>query len=183
MNWCSKPPAEATSRNYELLRCPKSGKMTAWVVSQEMTGCWTHYLGKTLPCIGDLECPACSDGHMRRWYSYVAVIVPGDPRQKILELPAGAAGQVQEFVDRGTQIRGKLITISRTGGKTNGRVKVALAASEAWPENAPEPIDTRTALLHLWRVDEGRLGNQIATHADEHAAVLKGRINGSQPKR
>lgn len=179
MQWHSAPPNGAAAPTYELTRCPKKGKLRAWIVSHQLEGCWTHFLGRTLPCLGDLTCPACDEGHPRKWYGYLAVITPGNPQQKILELPAGAALQLGDYVARGTTIRGKLIITERKGGRANGRVQIQLEESEAWPETAPEPIDTRAALLRVWRVDETKLGPQLATRTDEHTAILKGRINGS----
>lgn len=178
MQWSSAPPNDAAHVTHELVRTPKKGKLRAWIISRELDGCYTHFLGRTLPCLGDLTCPACEQGHARKWYGYLAIKPFGSPTQQILELPAGACLTLGEYVAKNTQLRGKIITCERKGGRPNGRVQISLEASEAWPETAPEPIDTRATLLRIWRVDESRIGPQIATKTDEHTAALRASING-----
>jgi len=176
--WTTAPPKETQNGNHELLRCPKKGKIGVLITSRDLVGCWTHFLGRTLPCTDDDTCPACNDGAPRKWYGYLSVLRYNRPKQSILELPAGAANDLRDYQQTGAEIRGKLITLERKGGKANGRVVIELKQHPAWETLAQEPIQIEATLFRIWRIDPERVARSIQHRTEENRNGRKEMKNG-----
>lgn len=120
--WQSAPPSEFRPCKYRILRTPVGSSISGIILSENVLGTATHYLGgRTQPCIGSL-CPCATKPIRQDWHGYVYLLGKKTREIVIFEITAGPALKLNENWNRYKTIRGLEVLFSRTGTNTNGKV-------------------------------------------------------------
>lgn len=147
-----RPPAESSGHNFDVVRCPATGKLRACVTSENLLGCPTHfYRGHTVPCEPP-DCPACCESLPWRWHGYIAIFTAQSHLHQLLELTAPPAEKLAEWFDLHKTLRGCEITLNRVSPRPNGRVHVILRAIDIASIQLPPAPDLRRVLATLWNL-------------------------------
>jgi len=164
ISWDHKPNLRVRTPFYPLLSPKKSERLRLIVLSDWLTGAWTHYdpdARRTRPCTGlddpdgsvqDLEgCIGCLNGHWVRWKGYLACWSVQASKQVLAELTEASIGTCPYLVTPQEPLRGKYLTIYRQRFARNGRV---IAELQEGPQGYPLPpaCDVQAALMRIWGV-------------------------------
>lgn len=191
-----RPPQETSGYNFDIVRCPASGKLRAAITSETLVGCPTHFFrGHTVPCSG-ADCSACAEGLPWRWHGYVTIFTSATHFHQLLELTAPPAEALAAYRQTHGTLRGCEIILNRTSPRPNGRVRIQTKPLDLTQMSLPSPPDLRLILATMWNLPDlaqeirGLLKGHPQFHAkpqptvpDDHgpssiADILKTRGNG-----
>lgn len=152
MLWTNRPPNSELGLNFTIIRTPAKGRYQAYVLSDDLLGLPTHYVGRrTQPCTGD-GCPHCADGYSWRWHGYLCVLDPRTHQKLVIELPAQACQIICEYRDAHHTLAGALLEVWRPSQKPNGRVAAHVSHADLRGKTLPEPADLKRFLCHVWNI-------------------------------
>lgn len=162
----NRPPAESTGHNYDVVRCPATGKLRAVITSENLVGCPTHFFrGHTVPC--DLpDCPACAEGLPWRWHGYVTIFTAQAHLHQLLELTAPPAEVLAAWFDLHKTLRGCEVILNRTSPRPNGRVRIQTRALDLTGIQLPPAPDLKKILATMWNLPKA--DQQIAGTLKNH---------------
>lgn len=150
----NRPPDETTSHNFDVVRCPPTGRLVACITSHQLVGCPTHfYRGHTVPC-EQPHCPACDEGLPWRWHGYATIWTEKTHWHQLLELTAPPAEILAEYKAKNGTLRGCVITAHRTSPRPNGRVRLTTRTADLTKIDLPNAPDLRLILAALWNLPE-----------------------------
>ena len=148
------PPSDATQSGLRLLRTPPSHPIAGYVLSENLTGCKTHFTGhRTVPCEAP-DCDACINGIPWRWHGYLAVLLENTQETIIFETTAKAASAFAAYYQRYATTRGCHFKASRQNGRANGRVIIQTRPADLAKITLPKPPPVQKLLCHIWNIPE-----------------------------
>lgn len=151
-NFSDRPPAESTGHNFDVIRCPASGKLRACITSENLVGCPTHFFrGHTVPCEPP-DCPACAEGLPWRWHGYITIFTAGTHLHQLLEITAAPAETLVQYFDLHKTLRGCEVTMNRTSPRPNGRVRIATRSIDLAAVQLPAAPDLKLILATMWNL-------------------------------
>lgn len=140
----------------------KQGETASYIIiSDEVFGANTHYLGQTRLCTADATCPACFAGHEPRWYGYLAVGTPAG-RIELLELTAAAAEPFYR-AQHGDGLLGLLVQVT----KPHQRKPLHLHTTSPQRKPVQAPMETSAIwdhLVRIWGLPTRAAGESIEDH-------------------
>jgi hypothetical protein len=145
LRWGVPPPAKPLSGSVRLL-CIKAGQKFNCCALGPMVGLQTHWIGKTVPCLGD-DCRHCDSP--QTWKGYIPVVVDGWCSQG----PAKGAFRwvlvVTEEIGQQclTWPRGTVAMVARPGRKNNGPLTFSVRADCCTPNDLPDCFDVKPYVL------------------------------------
>lgn len=146
------PPDDLGRSGFRLLRTPAGSALLAHVLSEQLVGCKTHFVGnRTIPCEAP-DCDPCGSGIGWRWHGYLAVIIDATQEVVIFETTAKAAEIFKEYHQRYKTLRGAHIKAQRLNGRPNGRVLIQARPADLAKINLPQPPDLKKLLCHIWNI-------------------------------
>lgn len=150
--WQSLPPTDLGRSGYRLLRTPPANPLIGYVLSQNLTGCRTHFVGnRTVPCESP-TCDVCENGIAWRWHAYLLVLVDATQETIIFETTAAAAQAFAAYHQRHGTTRGCYFKASRANSKPNGRVLIQCRPADLAKVNLPRELDVQKLLCHIWNI-------------------------------
>lgn len=169
MLWTNQPPESATGLGLPIRRTPAKGPFQAYILSEDLLGCPTHFVrNRTTPCTGE-NCPHCEEGYTWRWHGYLCILNPRTFAKEILEVTAQACETITEYRQAHGTLRGALIESWRPSARPNGRVRIKLAPADLRGRNLPPPADLKKVLCHLWNVSSN--GAEVKPGPRQHPKI------------
>ncbi len=152
----TRPPTESQSSGYRLLRTPTNHALQALVLSDNILGCNTHFVGnRTIPCENP-NCEPCASGISWRWHGYLLVMLDGTHEKAIFEMTARASTGFQEYFQRHTTLRGCKFKASRLNQRNNGRILIQLKQADLTNITLPDALPLEKLLCHIWNIPENQ---------------------------
>lgn len=146
------PPEEMAPVGIPIKRAPTLGHEIWTILSEQLTGCSTHYYRRrTQPCVG-AECPICAEGQPRRWYGWLVGYDVARREKVLVEVPPGVALALRAYRGQVGNLRGHVIRLSRRNKKENGPVRGEFAAGKFAPELLPPCPDIHVLLARMWQI-------------------------------
>lgn len=151
-NFSSEPPPDQDRHGFRLLRTPAGAPFRGFVVSENLIGCPTHFVGnRTVPC--ELpHCEPCENGIGWRWHGYLLVQVEATTELIIFETTAAASTAFAQYHKRHGTTRGCYFQATRVNNKPNGRVLIVTKPADLAKVNLPQPMDLAKLLSHIWNI-------------------------------
>lgn len=155
----SAPPEDLGRSGFRLIRTPTAHALQAHVLSDNLVGCKTHFVGnRTIPCEAP-DCESCNSGIGWRWHGYLAIVVDATQEVAIFECTARSAAAFAEYFKRYDTTRGCHFKAQRLNGRPNGRVLIQCKPADLAKVNLPSPPVVQKCLCHIWNIPE----NQVDT--------------------
>jgi hypothetical protein len=168
LEWTDQPPATENQFNYRLIRVPAAKPLRCIILSDKMSGTYTHYAkGRTTPCDRE-SCLACKDGLPYRWHSYLAIHNADTGENALLELTATAAAQLQPAIAEFKTLRAVKIILERPSRRPNGRIKIAIVPGRAPEAGLPEAPNVPAIMQHIWGLDDRQLQPATPRRFSDH---------------
>lgn len=156
------PPTDSTQSGLRLLRTPPAHPLTGYVLSDNLTGCRTHFTGnRTIPCEAP-DCDACNSGVPWRWHGYLAVLLESTQETIIFETTAKAAQAFAAYYQRYGTTRGCHFKATRANARHNGRVIIQTRPADQAKIALPSAPPVERLLCHIWNIPETQVG--LAPH-------------------
>lgn len=150
--WSDAPPDETRGHCLPLLRCPTGKPLVAWITSQSLIGCPTHfYHGRTAPCEGE-TCEPCREGVPWRWHGYFTAYSTTDHLHFLFEVTARAAEPLIKFRDEHAVLRGCHFKAQRANLAPNSRVFIECKMGDLLNLRLPDPPDLVKLLSVIWNL-------------------------------
>jgi hypothetical protein len=166
--WSRRPPEGEAKRNYRITRAPAKGVLTLTILSHDLVGCYTHYVGgRTRMCPGN-GCEVCAANTRPRWHGYLAAVDEAKGDRVIVELPATIADSVGKIFDQARTLKGTRLMLSRTSNRPNARVTAKYSAPISAEAEYPAVADIRPILERMWEV----IGTTVITRATPAAPKI-----------
>lgn len=157
--WQSEPPKDCQRSAFRLMRTPTSRPLQGYVISHQLLGCPTHYVGnRTIPCEAP-HCQACESGIGWRWHGYLLVYLDSVSEIIIFEMTAISAQAFNDYYTRYGTLRGCLFKAERQNSRNNGRVLIQTKPGDMTRINLPKDIDLRRLLCHIWNIPPNQIEN------------------------
>lgn len=144
------PPA---ARNRVLFRSPKSGeKISGLIVSRQLVSVRVHWMdGGKRPCTRTAGwCDGCETVGSWTWYGYVGVYAVGRNVPWLFEISLNAARSCPELIQKGAELRGRVLTLERQGMRHNSPVTASLSEPAPGRRTIPAEFDVQRELLKNW---------------------------------
>ncbi len=127
----------------------------------------THFMGRrTLPCIEN-DCPGCQAKKPRRYEAYVSGVRGSDSKHLIYALTGGAVHAIIPFMANVTQLRGHIITLTRSGTRPNGMLRAEVDETMLDPTRLPQAPNLLEHMYAIWGLDQSHLGQDEAQWANQ----------------
>lgn len=153
-SFSNTPPSDQTPHNFDIVRCPTQGKITAIITCADLVGCPTHFhRGHTVPCQSP-TCDACDEGLPWRWHGYVTIFTAKTHFHQLLELTAPAVEPLVEYRNLNGTLRGVIINAHRISSRPNGRVRITCSKADLTHIIIPNAPDLRLILATMWNLPE-----------------------------
>lgn len=148
----STPPNDLGRSGFRLIRTPTAQPLIAVVLSDQITGCKTHFSGnRTIPCEAP-NCDACNNGLPWRWHAYLLVKIDASQETVIFETTANASQAFTDYYERYKTLRGCHFKASRVNGRHNGRVIIHAKPADLSKLSLPPAIPIEPVLCHIWNI-------------------------------
>lgn len=153
------PDLEGMQSNAMIRRCDRSNgfKLGCLCLSSAVFGTETHFLGRTVPCIGrENGCQGCGIGRRTAWVGYIAATNMDRTRRFLVELTPNCMLVVKRFVELHHTLRGTWCTLERPSKRDTGRVTITVQANglNLAPAEIPQPFDVEKSLRKIWGLPE-----------------------------
>ncbi len=159
-------PSDSEHEGYRLVRTPTLSKLTAHVVSDRLTGCFTHFTNnRTIPCERP-NCKSCDSGITSRWHAYLLILLDATQELVIFEITKRAAAAFDAYHQHHSTLRGCHFAASRLHHKPNGRVMIQTKTGDMSRINLPQEKDLEKLLCHIWNIPPLQTDVKLATPAD-----------------
>ncbi len=164
IEWSRPDASRKIVQRWEITRAPTKGRLTVVLLSLDLIGAPTHYVGgRTTPC-RPTDCIGCEAGMSPQMKYYIACHEQQTNGHLILEVTGPQADWFEPLHKQYRTLRGCAIRLFRPSMTPNGRVKFEfvrkLEDSPAMPKNP----DVQAIMLRTWQVREDsvhafRMGN------------------------
>lgn len=148
----SEAPPCGDRHGFRLVRTPASPPFRAFVISENLIGCPTHYVAnRTIPCERP-TCEPCESGIAWRWHGYLLVQIEATTEQVIFEMTAAASDMFKKYYERHGTTRGCYFQATRANNRNNGRVLIQCKPADLAKVSLPQPLDLCKLLSHIWNI-------------------------------
>ena len=145
-------PSQGDRHGFRLVRTPASPPFRAFVISENLIGCPTHYVAnRTIPCESP-NCEPCENGIGWRWHGYLLVQIEATSEQVIFEMTAAASDAFKKYYERHGTTRGCYFQATRANNRSNGRVLIQCKPADLQKINLPQPLNLIKLLSHIWNI-------------------------------
>lgn len=146
------PPADADHSGYRLIRTPPAHALQGHIISNNIVGCNTHFVGnRTIPCEGE-GCEPCQNGIGWRWHGYVLILSAATQEVAIFESTARAAAAFAVHYQTYGSLRGAIFKATRANARPNGRVLIQLRPGDLTKVKLPPDQPVEKLLCHIWNI-------------------------------
>lgn len=177
------PDLNGMRNNAMIVRCDRACqfKLNALCLSESVFGTETHYMSRTIPCIGEENgCQGCRIGRRTAWVGYIAATNFDRTRRFLVELTPNCMLVVKRFMELHHTMRGAYCQLERTSKRSNGRVSITITANglNLAPADIPEAFDVEKSLRKIWGLpaDPPQLSEMLESDA---AQSRQSRLNPS----
>lgn len=178
-------PFESGKRWWKI-RAPRGEeKLTAVLLSDGFVGCWSHWVGRTVPCSETPECEFCRAHQPMRWTGYMPAVVRELSAwvQYVLALTEGAARYLCRVEEQWSGLRGLNVTFQRKATKNDGGIKVndpvmVKVHHKEDLDKIPAPFDVVGSVTRLYGHNEW-----WALHMRNNGAARKRQWQGEGPEK
>jgi hypothetical protein len=178
IDWENRPDQRDATSPFKLFRVPAKGVYHFYILGTALHGVRTHFFhGRTFPHL-TTNCPACEEGIESRWRGYLSCCNRNTKNRMLVELTAGPAGEIVDLVDKGEALRGRIICLSRPGGKANSRISIDIINCDCDPKVLPASFEVEKTLLKIWQIQDHMTEPQLRTFISEQRTKKEVRING-----
>lgn len=161
-NFSNQAPPQGDRHGYRLVRTPAGSPFRAYVLSDRLIGCPTHYVGnRTVPC-EDKYCEACENGIGWRWHGYLLVQIEATTEVVIFEMTAAASDAFKAYYERHGTTRGCHFQAKRANNRTNGRVLITAKPADLAKVTLPKAVDVGKLLSHIWNIPPNQVNKAPA---------------------
>lgn len=148
----NEAPPQGDRHGFRLVRTPASPPFRAFVISENLLGCPTHYVAnRTIPCEHP-TCEPCENGIGWRWHGYLLVQIESTTETVIFEMTAAASDHFKKYYERHGTTRGCYFQATRANNRPNGRVLLQCKPADLAKINLPKPLDLIKLLSHIWNI-------------------------------
>lgn len=159
-SWTKTPPTDLGRSGYRLIRTPPNHPLTAYVLSDNLVGCKTHFVGnRTIPCEHP-DCEPCNSGVAWRWHGYLAVLIATTQEIVIFECTARASQTFAAYFQRYGTTRGCQFKAERLNARHNGRVLIQARPADLAKINLPKSPPVEKLLCHIWNISEQQVSTE-----------------------
>ena len=146
----SIPPKPGPSN--EVVRVKTTTPQKFLILSRATFGQWIHfYATRSHECTLDRgACERCTWGWPRKWKGYLHAVQLADKARVFVELTPAAFEMVSQVVPEGEDLRGLILSISKTKGGPKGRYMIHVEGVRRDPVQLPEEEDPLPVLRYLW---------------------------------
>ena len=178
-NFSNTPPLGSTDGGYRLVRTPPTAKFAAHVISEQLIGCPTHFVGnRTVPCEAP-DCKSCDSGIGYRWHGYLLVQIDSTQEVVIFEMTKKASAPFTVYHERHGTTRGCHFQAHRLSQKANGRILIQCKTGDLTRVNLPPTKCVKKLLCHIWNIAPLQVEQTKATPAQPAAGL---RVHRDQPE-
>lgn len=174
IEWGEAPPPSQTTLKHDLVRCPKTATGPWLITSDRHIGCQLYWLGgRSQPHLAGEEiygdgtrrpnCVGCRQDKPHRWNGWLTVYHEKTLKHAILEITVNCLEPIEEQIRQVGTLRGSRITLSRQGGRPNGRVTATLMRTDLTITQIPPTFDLKTELAKLWQAPSKRAAPLLET--------------------
>lgn len=150
----NRPPADSSSAGLRLIRTPAGHAIAGHVLSDNLVGCKTHFVGnRTIPCESP-TCEPCEAGVPWRWHGYLAVLLDHGNETVLFETTARAAETFAAYFQRYGTTRGAYFKAQRLNNRSNGRVLIQTKPADLEKITLPKAPAVEKLLCHIWNIPE-----------------------------
>lgn len=151
-HWSNDPPRHDEQPALPLRRTPANGCIVAFITTDDLIGCDTHFWqGKTMPCERP-DCPACQKGVPFRWHGYLGCSNPVDRSAFLFEMTARAADSFKQYRSSYGSLRGAKFRASRWKSAPNARILIEIKPGDIPPESLPPAPDVVACMSIIWEL-------------------------------
>lgn len=157
-NFDSTPPTDLGRSGYRLIRTPAAHAIVGHIISDNLVGCRTHFVGqRTIPCESP-NCDSCDTGIAWRWHGYVLLVVDTTQEVVIFECTARSSQAIAAYFQRYATTRGAHLKAVRSPPKPNGRVLIQCKPADLEKVTLPKAPPVEKLLCHIWNLPENQVG-------------------------
>lgn len=150
-------PASRSVPRYELVRTPAKVRATFLIISERACAKPTHWIrGRTMPCLENDACEGCLADIEQRWKVYLWILQPQFNSINPLELTDHGGEPVMAFQKANGSLRGRRITVWRSGKKDNSPVNAAVSPQMDMTIHIPPCPDMEHFLQRMWHMRKNR---------------------------
>jgi hypothetical protein len=152
INRCDTPPRPGP--DLRIYRVKQPGTFLFICLSRSLWGCWTHWSGnESIPCTGEnSECYGHARGMPKRWKGFLHCFAADGKTEVFLELTPSAAEQINFQVEKGFDLRGSRLQVTRGQGGKHSRLKVVVLPCPSDRKDLPLEKDPMLTLGRLWEM-------------------------------
>lgn len=174
LQWSRRPSAARNLPSTPIHRLGRDRSLTAIVLADDVLGVDLHWMGRSVPCSGDLNCPGCNPEKPlpTRWEGYVAIWYPRTNGVAITPITAGAVATLDVYRSQHGTLRGAEITCSRSGARSNAPLNVSLRRSEVAELHLPPAPDIARVLRHIWKLPQPAVAHEVQEEHRERPVVV-----------
>ena len=157
LNFTTEPPDDLGRSGYRLIRTPAARPITGYVLSDNVTGCPTHFINnRTVPCEAP-DCDACASGVGWRWHGYLLVLLADTQETVLFEMTAAASQPFKTYRERYGTTRGAAFKATRANSRPNGRVLIQTKPADLAKITLPKAQPVHKLLCHIWNIPETQI--------------------------
>lgn len=173
----SQAPDDLGRSGYRLIRTPAGHPLVAHVISDNLVGCNTHFVGnRTIPCEPP-HCDACESGIAWRWHGYLAILIDATSEIAIFEVTARASKAFSDYYKRHGTTRGAHFKAVRLNARPNGRVLVQVKPADLQKIALPPVLPVEKLLCHIWNIPENQVSKTNKTNRKPFQTTVIDREN------
>lgn len=173
------PPDDHRNSGLRLIRTPEARALTGYVLSDNVTGTPTHFVGnRTVPCEG-ADCECCESGVPWRWHGYLAVLIEATQETVLFEMTAKASDSFKAYYERYGTTRGAHFKAQRLNARTNGRVLIQAKPADLAKVHLPKSPNVQKLLCHIWNISENQISKSTIKPRQPFDAV---KIDRTKPE-
>ena len=154
----STPPTDLGRSGFRLIRTPSATPIFGHIISDNLVGCRTHFVGqRTVPCESP-NCDSCDTGIAWRWHGYVLLVIDATQEVVIFECTARSSQAIAAYYQRYSTTRGAHMKAMRSPAKPNGRVLIQCKPADLEKITLPKAPPVEKLLCHIWNLSENQIG-------------------------
>jgi len=150
--WSNQPAAEDVVRNFCFVKAQPKKVLRCRILSHDLAVCRLHYWRRRSRGCTDEGCLACAAGNPWRWTGFLLVVLPGETRMKILQVPGFVADQLHGERCRRATLKNLEIELTRKGEQTNSEVFMKVGRQGEGYQYNPRAPELPPILARIWEV-------------------------------
>jgi hypothetical protein len=151
-SWTNRPHPDPSTAHLNLHRVKPGKPITGIVLTNDLTGAYTHYYGGRTQVCNAPNCKACDERKNARWYGYAQIWNPTTHSVAVVEVTPTCVEAIDAYMKTHGTLRGAWIKLQRVGPKLNAKLTAELREPTHSSDLLPQPADLEKYLTRLWEI-------------------------------